>query len=175
MTFLARPDLHAEQGRLIAADAQIAAAIADRLPKITLDGSYLYSKSALTSGPVAAVAASFAQTLLDWGKKQSEVTLNKALYQERLATFTQNYLQAADDVENVLYNENRQREFIDRLEKRHKVLNETLKITQLLYDQGLGDYLSVIGYPCFRLCADRCKNFTLVKEIHVFVERFFKQ
>jgi outer membrane protein TolC len=129
MTFLvaARPDLRAEQGRLIAADAQIVAAIADRLQKITLDGSYLYNKTALTSGLVAAVAASFAQTLLDWGKKQFEVTLNKALYQERLDTFTQNYLQAADDVENVLYNENREREFIDRLEKRHKVFERDAK------------------------------------------------
>src|SRR5690606_4821068 len=38
---LNRPDLRALRNRLIAADAAIGEAIADRLPRVTLDGSYL--------------------------------------------------------------------------------------------------------------------------------------
>jgi NodT family efflux transporter outer membrane factor (OMF) lipoprotein len=140
----ARPDLRAQQSRLIAADAAIGAAIADRLPRITLDGSYVYNNGILTSGPVAALAASFTQSLLDWGKKKAEVKRTKAVYTERLATFTQSYLNAVADVENALYGENKQKEYLKKLEDRRRILEKTVSTTRLLYEQGLGDYLAVI-------------------------------
>ena len=140
----ARPDLRAEQSRLAAADANIAAAIADRLPSITLSGSYVYNNGLLTSGPLASLAASFAQSLLDWGKKEAEVTRNKAVYTEQLASFTQNYLQAVADVENALYSENRQQEFLQKLDDRRRILDNTVQTTRTLYEQGLDDYLQVI-------------------------------
>jgi outer membrane protein TolC len=41
---LNRPDLRAFRNELIAADAEIGQAIAERLPRITLDGSFFYEK-----------------------------------------------------------------------------------------------------------------------------------
>ncbi len=142
---LRRPDLRALHAELIAADADIASAIADRLPQITLTGSYLYTDTATFSGPVATILGAFVQPLLDWGEKKAAVERNKALYQERLALYTQLYLEAVEDVENALYQENKQREYIERLEARRAILEETVEETEALYTQGIDDYLPVLN------------------------------
>lgn len=141
---LHRPDLRALKNRLVAADADIGAAIADRLPRITLDGSYLYADGPAVSGPVTSVLAGLVQPLLDWGRREAEVRRNKAVYEEQLAAFTQAYLEALEDVENALYQENRQREFIARLQERANVLSQTLKASEATYKQGESDYLPVL-------------------------------
>jgi NodT family efflux transporter outer membrane factor (OMF) lipoprotein len=140
---LSRPDLRALRNRLVAADADIGVAIAARLPRITLNGSYLYSDGPV-AGPVASLLAGLVMPLLDWGARRAEVERNKALYEEGLAAFTQAYLEAIEDVENALYQENRQREFIQRLETRRSILNETLQAAQAVYRQGESDYLPVL-------------------------------
>ncbi|MCB1562394.1 MAG: efflux transporter outer membrane subunit [Alphaproteobacteria bacterium] len=142
---LRRPDLQAARAELIAADAGIASAIADRLPRITLDGSLTYSEMASFNGPVAAITGLFVQPLLDWGRRKAEVERNKALYEERLAAFTQLYLEAVEAVENALYRERRQREFIRRLETRRRILQDTVNETEARYAEGVDDYLPVLS------------------------------
>ena len=142
---LKRPDLRAAQAELAAADADIASAIADRLPQITLEGSYLYSDSVTYAGPLGMIMGSFVQPLLDWGRRKAEVSRNKAVYTERLAAFTQTYLIAIEEVENTLYQERKQREYISRLEKRRKILQNTVEETEALYTQGVDDYLPVLN------------------------------
>lgn len=142
---LNRPDLRAAQAELIAADASIASAIADRLPRITLDGSLTYSEMASFNGPIAALTGLFVQPLLDWGRRKAEVERNKALYEERLAAFTQLYLEAVEAIENALYRERRQREFIRRLEARRQILQNTVNETEARYAEGIDDYLPVLS------------------------------
>lgn len=142
---LNRPDLRAAKAELIAQDAEIAVAIADRLPRITLQGAYIYSDTASFAGPVGTLLGSFVQPLIDWGQRKAEVERNKALYEEELAAFTQLYLEAVEDVENALYQENRQREFIKRLEQRRDLLNKTVEETEARYKQGIDDYLPVLN------------------------------
>jgi len=140
-----RPDLRAAKAELIAADAEIASAIAERLPQITLTGSYLYSDTATFSGPVATIMGAFVQPILDWGERKAAVEENKELYKERLALYTQLYLEAVEEVENVLYQERKQREYIERLEERRKILSDTVEETEALYTQGVNDYLPVLN------------------------------
>ena len=140
-----RPDLRAQLRVLQAADADIRAAIADRLPRIMLDGSYLYSDAASYTGPLGTIVGNFVQPLLDWGKRRAAVTENKAIYEEELARFTQTYLEAVRDVENALYQERRQREYLARLEERRDILEETVSETDARYKQGIDDYLPVIN------------------------------
>lgn len=140
-----RPDLRAAQAELVAADADIAAAIAQRLPGITLTGRHLYSDIASYSGPISTIMGSFVQPLLDWGQRKAEVERNKAVYTEKLAAFTQSYLEAVEDVENALYQESKQREYIKRLDERRKILQETVEETEALYTQGVDDYLPVLN------------------------------
>lgn len=141
---LNRPDLRALKNELIAQDADIGAAIADRLPRVTLTGSLLFADGAGFTGPVGSILGSLVAPLLDWGQRRAEVKRNEALYTERLAVFTQAYLEAVADVENTLYQEDRQREYVARLETRRRVLQETAQKAQASYNEGLTDYLPVL-------------------------------
>lgn len=141
---LQRPDLRALRNELIAADAEIGQAIAERLPRVTLDGSFFYRDGIDPSGLVASLLGSFIQPLLDWGARKAEVERNRAVYVERLAFFTQKFLEAVEDVENSLYLERQQREFLRRLDSRQKLLKSTVEETTERYSNGLTDYLPVL-------------------------------
>lgn len=141
---LNRPDLRALQKRLVAQDAEIGAAIADRLPRISLTGSYAHVEGGTADGWVGSVLGSIMQPLINWGQKKAEVTRNKALYEVQLAEFTQAYLEAVEDVENALYLEDRQREYLKRLSKRRDILQETVSQSDSVFRQGLTDYLPVL-------------------------------
>lgn len=140
-----RPDLRALKNELIAADADIAQAISDRLPQMTLTGSYLYSDTTSYSGPVGVLLGSFVQPLLDWGERKAEVERNKAIYEERLAAYTKLFLQAVEEVENTLYLENKQRDYIRGLEKRERILRSTVNEARARYEEGLDDYTPVLN------------------------------
>ncbi len=141
---LNRPDLRAARAELVAADADIASAIADRLPNVTLDGSYVFSDTQNFTGPVGMIMGTFIQPLLDWGQRKAEVERNKALYQERLAAYTQLYLEAVEDVENSLIREIKQREFLKGLRAQRSILQQTVNASKDRYTQGVDDYLPVI-------------------------------
>jgi NodT family efflux transporter outer membrane factor (OMF) lipoprotein len=141
---LNRPDLRAFKNELVAADAEIGQAIAERLPRITLDGSFFYGNGSDFTGPAGILLGSIVQPLLDWGARKAEVERSRALYVERLAVFSQAYLQAIEDVENTLYQERKQREFLDRLERRRQFLERTVEETRDRYTNGLTDFLPVL-------------------------------
>lgn len=140
-----RPDLRAAKAELIAADADIAAAIADRLPQITLDGSYVYADTATYTGPVSMIMGAFVQPILDWGRRKAEVERNKALYEEKLAAYTQLYLEAVEAVENALIRETKQREFLKKLNIQKDILQKTVNASEDRYTQGIDDYQPVIS------------------------------
>ena len=91
------------------------------------------------------IMGTFVAPLLDWGQRKAEVERNEAVYQERLAAFTQLYIEAVGDVENALYQENRQRDFLERLDQRRIVLDKTVQETEARYGQGIDDYLPVLN------------------------------
>lgn len=141
---LKRPDLRALRNELIAADAGIARAMAERLPRITLDGSYSFVDGPAFTGPAALLLGSLVQPLLDWGARKAEVERNRALYLERLAAFSQAYLEAIGEVENTLYQERKQRQFLERLDNRRRFLASTVEETKDRYTNGLTDFLPVL-------------------------------
>ena len=142
---LNRPDLRALRDELVAADAEIGRAIAERLPRVILNGSLLYQDGPEVSGPLALVLGSLVQPLIDWGARKAEVERNRALYVERLALFSQAYLEAVESVENALYQERKQLEFLDRLERRRGFLERTVTETRDRYTNGLTDFLPVLA------------------------------
>lgn len=142
---LYRPDLRATQAQLIALDADIGVAIAERLPSFSLTGSGGYGGNIQGSGPVYSIVGSLLQPLLDWGLRKAEVTRRESLYAEGLARFTQLYLEAVEEVENILYFESRQRLHLQHLRRREGLLQESLKESQARYNQGLDDYFPVLA------------------------------
>ena len=142
---LHRPDLLAARTSLVMADAEIGVAIAQRLPSVTLDGSYAFSDDSTFTGPVAMIMGTFIQPLLDWGQRKAEVERNQALYRERLAAYTQLYLEALEQVENALIQEAKQRQFLSRVEAQRKLLQQAVQAAEERYKQGVDDYQPVIN------------------------------
>ncbi len=142
---LNRPDLRAERARLAAADADIDAAIADRLPRVTLNGSFILASGGDVASPVLSLLGGLVQPLLDWGQRRAEIERNEALYKEQLAAFSQLYLEAVEDVETTLYQIAKQKEYVARLDGRRRILAETVEKTRAVYQEGLSDYLPVLN------------------------------
>jgi outer membrane protein TolC len=140
-----RPDLRAMERRLVASDARIAVAIAQRLPSLRLGASLYRSDSVNYSGVLGIVSASFIQPLLDWGMREAEVKRNRALYEEQIAAYAARYLLAIEEVENNLYAQMQQRDYLERLEARRAILQLTVEEAQAQYLQGISDYLPVLN------------------------------
>jgi len=102
-----RPDVMAQEQRLIAANARIGAAVADYYPKVSLsaligvdslDSSRLFSGDALQHQ----AAAGLRWRLFDFGRISAEVAAAKGKDAEALAAYRASVLKAAEEVENAL-------------------------------------------------------------------------
>ncbi len=142
---LRRPDLKASRASLVAADAETGRALADRLPKLTLTAEALYVEGRSPATTVVSLGGGLVQPLLDWGLRRQEWVRTKAVYRERLATFSQDFLQAAWEMEALVRNESRQRELLEALANRRIILESTIKQARSRYDAGLTDYLPVLS------------------------------
>jgi NodT family efflux transporter outer membrane factor (OMF) lipoprotein len=139
-----RPDLRALQHQVTAADYRIAAAIAERLPRVTLEGSFLYSDGSGDATLTGLGGATLFQPLLDWGARKAAVDATRSLFEETLLLFSQNYLEAIEEVETTLWQEARQRELIEALVRREEILERTVEESRVRYSLGVTDYLPVL-------------------------------
>ncbi|GMW01826.1 MAG: hypothetical protein AMXMBFR84_29630 [Candidatus Hydrogenedentota bacterium] len=139
-----RPDLKSLQRLAVAADHEIAAAIAERLPQVTLSGSFAFGDVAGESRLSGSGAAALLQPLVDWGLRKAAVDAARANWQELLLAYTGAYLVAIEEVENSLWQEARQRERIDALAKREEILRRTVEEARIRYGLGVTDYLPVL-------------------------------
>ena len=146
--FTSRPDLRASFEELWAADYEVAAAIADRFPRINLFVDYeftAFSWQSLFQQEVLSVTGNLFQPLIDWGKRKAEVNRTKAVVQERLHGFSELFLQALLEVESSLTQEKEQRNLIALLQEQWHIAESNLTQAQLRYLNGLNDYLTVIA------------------------------
>lgn len=114
-----RPDIRSAGLNLKAADWEISAARAARLPAISLSAYGQYSSNIaddLFKNWIANLAANLTGPIFDAGKRKAEVESAKAVAEERLAAYEQTVFSAIRDVENALINEDRQTAYIRKLE-----------------------------------------------------------
>lgn len=142
-----RPDLQAAKRRLIAADHRVAAAVADRLPAIRLNGQVGYQSFDITtlfSKLVGNMAGGIAAPIIDGGRRAAEVDRTKAVVKERLYDYSQRFLNAMQDVENAMVQELQQARHIKELRKQYELAKQSLEQAQQRYRSGLSDYLPVL-------------------------------
>lgn len=142
-----RPDVRAAFARLDAADRDVAEAVADRLPRLTLGLSYDWTTAALGAAfqrDVATIAASAVAPLLDGGRREAEVERRRAVLQSRLDAVGATVLVALREVEDALARERHQRELLRRRARQLELARATLDETRSRYANGLGDYIDVI-------------------------------
>ncbi len=140
-----RPDLRAAEARLIAATAEIGVQQADLYPSLRLPGSI---SADLTGDANDAVTASLSALLdiplLDFGRRQAEITAAQARAAQAALAYERTVLRALEEVENGLV-------AISALEARQAdlqiaVTESERAFSQLnaLYSEGLASFIDVL-------------------------------
>ena len=139
-----RPDLLAQWNRILALDAEVGQALADRFPRIVIGGSIDAGTFDSTRSVITSLAANATAPLVDGGARRAEIDRRRALLEDALLGYANAYLEAIRDVETALVRERKQAERIRLTERQLATARETLDETRIRYSQGLTDYLPVI-------------------------------
>ncbi len=147
---LRRPDIQAALLRIKASDKEVGKAVSDRFPVFSLTGSYggaSDSLSTILDSPNIFwnILLSAVQPVLDSGRRKAEVRRTEAVLNERLALYHKTVLNAFKEVEDSLVKISASKERIRMLDETVTVSGHTLRISLERYNQGLNDYLPVLG------------------------------
>jgi NodT family efflux transporter outer membrane factor (OMF) lipoprotein len=143
-----RPDLAAEEARLVAASADIEQARAALLPAISLSGAVRLSTDSFLnlSDPLRSASGllGLSQTLFDGGQRRNAVALSEsrrvALVQSYRASLLNAFQEAGDALDReALYQGQEQ-----RLESILEQAEETLRLTEVRYREGADDLLTLL-------------------------------
>ena len=145
---LLRPDVRASELRVKAAHAQVAAAIADRFPKISLAGSYGvpgHQGRPLFENWVWNLVGNVVAPVFDGGRRGAEVDRQRAIVEERVSAFSKTVLTALQEVEDALISAKSQELHIVKLQNQLKTAHLSLEEAKRRYTGGLIDYLPVLS------------------------------
>jgi len=137
-----RPDVLAAFARVEAADRDVAAAIADRYPRLSL--SARSGLDAPFTGWLTSLVASLTAPLFDGGHRAAEVDRARAAAAQAVLAYQATLLTAAQEVEDALVREARQQENLASLDKQLALSAQALDAAQHRYGAGLADYLDVL-------------------------------
>ncbi len=138
---LNRPDLRRLEQEVASADYRVAEAIAERLPAVKLGGSIGLNSSELLLSLFAEALA----TILDWEQKKNKVKGQQAKVREKMAAWSQAYLEAVAEVENSLTQEQEQGRILQALKGQQQVAEALLEQVRRRYLHGQTDYLPVLA------------------------------
>ena len=143
----ARPDIRAAMRRLESADWNVAAAKADRLPRIDLSAGASYEADELNllwDNWLINLAGNLTAPLLDGHRRKAEVERLEAVVEENLAAYRQTILSAVQDVEDALVDEKKLQAHLKGLAAQLDAAQNALNEARSRYRNGLSDYLPVL-------------------------------
>ena len=144
-----RPDIQAAGRRLAAADWQIAAARANRLPALTLSASAGLAAVRLDrilEDWLAELAANLVAPIHDGGKREALVEQRRAEADQALWQYRQTVYRALKEVQDALAGEDARRRHLAALQRELEVARQALDQAVLRYRKGLSDYLPVLTH-----------------------------
>jgi outer membrane protein TolC len=142
-----RPDLRAAFLALQAADQAVAAAIADRLPRLSIGFSYLESGNSLANlgeTTLLGATAGLLAPVFDAGRLKAKVTQREAEASESLAVLEQAMLEAVREVEDALLSERTLFEEQRLIKKELLIAQDTVRTTRMRYLKGQENFLAVL-------------------------------
>ncbi|MBI2896146.1 MAG: TolC family protein [Deltaproteobacteria bacterium] len=143
-----RPDVRAARRRVEAADERVAAAFADRFPRVLLSGSAGLSSNeidTLFDRFVYTVGGSLQFPAWDGDRRRAAVSQNRAIVWERTEQLAQTWLTAIHEVQSALVQEQQQRRQLVALRDRVVSTRAALEEARQRYAAGLlPDYLNVL-------------------------------
>jgi len=155
-----RPDIRASEASLMALNARVGVAKANRFPRITLTGAFGYSSTELNeildpTSNLWRIALGLGQTLFDGGAQRAGQRGAEARYEQGLTVYAKNILNAFAEVERALLARKEQ------LERRKKLLEflaearATQEVAENRYLKGLSSYLNVLDAQQTRFVAEQ--------------------
>ena len=142
-----RPDLRQGFYSLQAADQRVAAAVADRLPRISLAGSSDTAASDVDDmfdNWLSNLAANLVAPVIDGGRRRAEVDRTRAVAEQSLNDYRQLLIDALGEVEDALDREQQQRALIESLDKQLVLSRQVIGRVRDSYLFGAVDYLRVL-------------------------------
>lgn len=145
----ARPDVRAAEARLNAADADIAAAAAERYPRFTLSGALglvalgfggLFDEDALTGSLGGAIAG----TLLDFGRVAARIDGSQATAREAFANYRGTLYRALGESEAAFGAIRAGAERVRLLTTQANLDTDSIALARERYRRGLDTFLTVI-------------------------------
>ncbi len=142
-----RPDVRQAYATLLAADRRLAAAKADRYPRLTITGSATLAAEDLRDlfdNWIATMTASLVTPLIDGGRRAAEVDRVRALVSERIHQYGQSILVSLREVEDALVQEEQQRRRNLNLDAQIETAEAVLERVGDQYIHGSIEYLDVL-------------------------------
>jgi NodT family efflux transporter outer membrane factor (OMF) lipoprotein len=142
-----RPDVERAFLLVQAADRELAAAIANRYPRLTLDASLATEESDasdLFDDWLRSFAGSLLAPLFRGGALAAEVERSEAVRGRRVAEYGQATLTAFREVEDALTRERQQRERVSSLEEQVRLAEQSYEQLRLAYFNGMTGYIDVL-------------------------------
>jgi len=146
---LARPDIVAAEERLRAARANIGAARAAFFPTISLTGSAGLASTSLdglfgSDGFGWSFGPSISLPIFDWGAREANLDLARALEVEEVANYDRAVQTAFREVADALAGRRYLAEQVETLERALAAQERIARIARLRYREGVADYLEVL-------------------------------
>ena len=146
---LARPDIVAAEEQLRSARANIGAARAAFFPSISLTGNAGFSSGSLDglfSGDVLtwSFGPSISLPIFDWGAREADLDLAKALEVEQVANYDRTVQTAFREVSDALAGRRYLGEQVDTLNRALEAQERIARIARLRYREGVANYLEVL-------------------------------
>lgn len=144
-----RPDVRQSEANLIAANAQIGQALANRFPALTLTGQYGGQSAGLSDLLTAparfwTLGASAAATVIDGGNKRAQVRAAQARADQATAAYRATVETAFREVADALANVRQTALAEDDLQKQLDAAREQQRIATRRYEAGYADYTTVL-------------------------------
>lgn len=142
-----RPDVRSAFHRLQAADRDLAAAVSNQYPRLSLsasastvedDAATLFENWALS------LAGNVLAPIFLGGELRAEVDRSEAVQRQRLYEYGQTVLEAFREVEDALIQERKQAERIQHIERQIEWATQAYEQLRVQYFNGTADYLDVL-------------------------------
>ncbi len=142
-----RPDIQSSWLEIQSADTDVAVAIANRFPSITLGGtiSSAFSSSVdLFENWIKSLTANLVLPLIDGGARKAEVERREMILRNAILGFQSDYLNAIREVEDAIIQEKQQSAYLESLNIQINYAERVFEQTLNRYKKGNQTYLQVL-------------------------------
>jgi len=143
-----RPDVQQAWRVVQAADQDLAAAISNRFPRLSLEVSVnnqTRNASELFDNWLATLAGNLVLPLVDGGERRADVTRSQAVFDERVQGYRQSVLTALQEVEDALALERQQTRRLESLAQQIELAKASYRQLRTRYLNGAVSYIEVLN------------------------------